>query len=346
MKKMIALAMAAILSLSALSGCSDPAAGTTAAADGGTTAAAAAPEGKLTPSTTENITVRMGTSATTSNNYVIFTGIGSLISNAFENYNMSAEISDGSAETVRMMAGGDWNMGILTTYAEYMGYHGQEVYSDVTPETFNFIMGGYPLACHLIVPEDSDIQSFEDIKGKTVGVTMGNVDPDFKIALEAYGMSLEDVNIKELSAGDVSTGLSDETLDAGFMIYGLPGAPISELAVTKGIKLVGLSDEAVSAIHEKYPYYSAITIPSGTYEGVDQDTDTYGSYMAVCGRTDLSEDFVYDYVKYVCEHTEELKTIHAIAPEFCKENANIGACIPVHPGAAKYFDEVGIEYEK
>lgn len=111
---------------------------------------------------------------------------------------------------------------------------------------------------------------------------------------------------------------------------------------SKGIKLISLDQEHIDKIVAENPFFFETTIPGGTYTGIDNDTVVIGTRNnLVCARS-VDEDVVYNVVKTIIEHQDELPDIHPQAKMFNKENAVDGALIDIHPGAAKYYKEIGI----
>ena len=155
-------------------------------------------------------------------------------------------------------------------------------------------------------------------------------------------MTTADVSVSELQLADVVNALNDGTVDAGVHITSYPLAAISDLAATKGLRLLSLPEDKIAGIAEKYPYFSKMIISGGAYQGIDEDVVTIGTLNTLICRADLDEEFVYNFVKTVCESTDDLGAIHPKAAEFNKDNTLVGAVIPIHPGAEKYYKEIGI----
>ena len=93
----------------------------------------------------------------------------------------------------------------------------------------------------------------------------------------------------------------------------------------------------------KYPWYAKYTIPAKTYPNQDKDVQTSAIKMVMFCRHDLSEDTVYQLTKSFWEHIDELgkaqKNLKGLKPaDAVKDIANL----PLHPGAAKYYKEIGV----
>jgi TRAP transporter TAXI family solute receptor len=90
------------------------------------------------------------------------------------------------------------------------------------------------------------------------------------------------------------------------------------------------------------PYYTAYTIPTGTYKGQDADVTTITVKATLIVSASLDEDTVYEMTKAIFDNIEEITKAHAKGAELSIENATSGMTAPFHKGAAKYFAEKGV----
>ena len=114
-------------------------------------------------------------------------------------------------------------------------------------------------------------------------------------------------------------------------------------ALTANCRLINISDDIIKKLQEKYPWYVKYTIPAGTYPNQKEAVNTSAIKMVMFCRHDLKEDTVYQMTKSFWEHIDELgqsqKNLKGLKPaDAVKDIANI----PLHPGAAKYYKEIGV----
>lgn len=203
----------------------------------------------------------------------------------------------------------------------------------------------YPNVFHMVVREDSDIQSLEDLKGKKVspGIAGYSGELAFKDMLSAVDMSYDDLGgVEYIGTADGADLLRDGHIDA---IVGMVAAPLStfqELDTTVGIRLLPLDAEVVTALNEKNEGYLPYTIKGGTYSNIAGDINTVAGYTVLLVNDDLmGEEAVYDLTKMLFENQEHWKTLSStmndFSPEYSVEN-NVG---DLHPGAERYYKEVG-----
>ncbi|RXT04323.1 TAXI family TRAP transporter solute-binding subunit [Ammoniphilus sp. CFH 90114] len=210
----------------------------------------------------------------------------------------------------------------------------------------NAIASLYNETVQIIVAKDSAIQTVDDLKGKrvSVGAPGSGTEANAMQILELHGLTFDDLGKTDrLAFGESASFIQDGTLDAAFVTAGTPTAAVNELAATKGVRVIGISDEKMSEIIAKYPYYAKQGIDAGTYPGFDQAVNTVAVKAQLVARAELDEEFVYKMTKAFYENLDQMKTVHAKAGEIKLEAAMEGVSLKVHPGAAKYFEEKGIK---
>ena len=103
-----------------------------------------------------------------------------------------------------------------------------------------------------------------------------------------------------------------------------------------------IGQEAVDKLMAEKPWYHTVVIPAGTYDGCDEDITTFAQYTALCARADVPEETVYNLVKTMMENADALEAVHKNAAGTCPERGIEGALTPMHPGAERYYKEVGV----
>ena len=146
------------------------------------------------------------------------------------------------------------------------GYNGERLFDSVV-DNFSVVAALYMEQVQ-IVTTNPDIQTVADLAGKTVsigaqgsGVWFNAVD-----VLSSYDID-PDTGIKPVyqSFGDSAESLKDKKIDAAFIVAGAPTPAIVDLAASGDVYLVSLDEAHTGSLLETSPYYSAYTIPAGTY---------------------------------------------------------------------------------
>ncbi|MGM0826892.1 MAG: TAXI family TRAP transporter solute-binding subunit [Bacillota bacterium] len=257
----------------------------------------------------------------------------------------SASTSGASAENMAAIKDSKTEIAFTQTDIASYASEGTEMFSDNKVENARGIATLYPETIQIVTTKDSGIKSVEDLKGKVVSVgeagsgTLLNA----KQILEVHGIALEDLEARNLSFDDSTTGIQDGTIDAAFITSGTPTGAVEGLAATEDITIVPVESGKISELIEKYPYYSEDDIPSGTYSKVDEAVTTVAVRAMLVTNADISEDVIYDVTKAIFENTDSIT--HAKGELIKAEDGLKGMGIELHPGAKKYFDEKGVSME-
>ena len=241
-----------------------------------------------------------------------------------------------------MIQSGTVQFGVAMTDVEEAAFKGTREFEG-SPVEICHVMGGYTTMLHMFVPKDSDVNSIGDLKGKKLAVSKGAMAQYYMpILLEAYGLTKDDVQITETALQDICDAVNDGNADFGVHITPFTSSPIADLAATKGIKLLSIDEEHIEKISSENPFFYKSVITGGTYTGVDQDTVVLGTRNNLICAKSVDDEIVYNVVKSIIEHHDDLADVHPQANQFNKENAVEGALIDIHPGAVKYYKEIGI----
>ncbi len=186
--------------------------------------------------------------------------------------------------------------------------------------------------------------SVEDLAGEAVivGDVGSGTELNAQQVLEAYGMTFDDVQKQNGDFTAVSDGIKDAKIAAGFTTAGAPTTSIVELSTTNDFELISLSQDAVDYLTSTYSFYVQEDLPVGTYTGIDEVITCVAVKAALVASEDLSEDVVYEFTKALFENLDDLKAGHAKFELVSAETALDGASAPVHPGALKYYEEIGV----
>ena len=147
--------------------------------------------------------------------------------------------------------------------------------------------------------------------------------------------------MQNLGFEDSANALKDGKIDAFFCTAGAPTTAISSLATTNDIVVLNVDGEEAAALIEKYPFYTAYDIPADTYPGMTEAAATVAVKATLIVADDLSEDLVYNLTKTLFENKAEVEAGNAKGSELDVNYAVEGVSVPFHPGAEKYFKEVG-----
>ena len=277
--------------------------------------------------------------------YPLGGGMSVVIQKTVEGFRCAAESTGASVENSRLVGNGDSDMGMVMGSVGYNASQGKAPFEKKYNIVALFQM--YPAPQHLVTTAQSGIKSIADLKGKKVSIDVpgSGCSTMAKIILEEAGFNLEkDLTIANLSQTESVQALKDGVIDAVFFNFAYPGSAVMDLAATRDIVLVPMDQKLADQIIKKYPYYVKIVIPGKTYAKVDQDVLCLGDSNVMIANKKMKNDVAYKIVKAIYSNVKEGKyaliNVHPVAAQLTPQNA-VNSPLPLHPGAAKYFREVG-----
>ena len=257
---------------------------------------------------------------------------------------IAVEVGGGSIANVNRIAAHEAAMGLVQNDVVFRAGRGDKPFREPVTN-LRMIASLYPEQVQCITSKNGRVKTFSDIRGKrvSVGAPGSGVADSLGAILSVAGIKYSDMDTDFLDFADTAERLQHDRLDVGFVLAGYPTAVVASLAEQKEIDLVAFESELLDALVESYPYFVKDSIPAGTYKGVDHDTPVPAVMAVLVCDADLPEELVYGITKAIFEHLDELKPIHEKAKAISLETALEGASVAVHPGAAKYYAENGLE---
>ena len=204
------------------------------------------------------------------------------------------------------------------------------------------IAGIYSNYIQIVASAESGIRSITDLKGKrvSVGAPKSGTELNARTVLGAAGLSYADLGKVEYLAFAESVDLmKNRQLDATLQSAGLGVSSIRDMSNSIDIVIVPIPAEVTARIGD--PAYQPASIPAGTYKGQTTDTPTASIINFLVSHADVTDDLAYAMTKGLFDNLEMMAAAHAAAKEIRREKALTGMPIPLHPGTARYYREVG-----
>ncbi len=201
----------------------------------------------------------------------------------------------------------------------------------------------YPNYIHLVASADSGIKSLADLKGKrvAVGAPKSGTELNARAIFKAAGLSYQDFAKTEyLPFGETVELMKNRQLDATLISAGLGVAAVRDLATAVRIVIVPITPELIARIGDAA--YQPATIPAKTYEGQSEAAATVAIPNFLATHEGVPAEVVYAMTKAMFENLDQMVAAHAAAKAISRENAFKGMPLPLHPGAEKYYREVGV----
>ncbi len=266
---------------------------------------------------------------------------------------MSAINSAGSGENVRLLRENEAQFAILQgLYGYYASKGTGPLKEDGAQKELRSVSMLWQNVEHFIVAADAaktgTVEDFVSLKGSSMALgkqNSGTIGSN-QALLEGLGIDIE----KDYSLVHAGYGPSAEALQNG-QVKGIStpaGAPVgavSQLMASAGesVKILDFTDEQLKTADGGRDLWTRYEIPAGTYPGQKEVVKTIAQPNFLAVRADATEENVYLITKTIYENLAFLQAIHPATKAMALEKAIAGLPVPLHPGAAKYYKEAGLE---
>lgn len=287
----------------------------------------------------------MGTGGTSGTYYAFGGVLGQYIKNN-AGIDVVVVSTDGSKANIESIAAGDYQLGTVQSDVMSYAWSGTRSFESGKVDSFRVVAGLYAEAVQLVTM-DPTIQTVADLKGKSVSIGAPNSGVYFNAidVLAAAGLTEQDIKAQYQSFADSADALKDGKIDAAFIVAGAPTAAITELCTTNDAFLVPIDGDIAAKLMADSPFYTAYTVPAGTYAGQDADVQTVTVKATLIVSANADEEQVYNLTKAIFDNAAAIAAENGKGAELSVENATTGMTVPFHPGAAKYFAEQGVTVE-
>jgi len=258
-------------------------------------------------------------------------------------WQITAEATKGTQENVRRLDKGELEFALANAAITFFAVRGQAKWEKEYP--IRSVMTLAPNVALFITPADSGIQSIADLKGKRVVVGPAGAGFEHFVGpiLEAHGVTYDDFSpLYDTQTGAVAL-LGDGSADAAFLGGAVPTSSITQACATRDIHFIPFDQSATDRLTEQYRFFDRRIIPARTYKG--QTDDFHGlnvGSMILVTSAQVDEETVYRFAKTLFEHAREVTEKHPAGKAINPENAVRDTGTPFHPGAIRYYREIGI----
>ena len=260
---------------------------------------------------------------------------------------VNIEQTGGPADNMMLVQDGAIELGMITMGIGYEGWHGLEGTAFEGQEHTNVraLFPMYSTFSQWWAHKNSGITSLQDLEGKQVGVgpTGGTPGTYHPLILELLGINARPV---WGATGDLVESHADGQIDANSQATGLPMAGLMSYEAQVGadnIVMLPIDGSDRDKIIEEYPYWTPGVIPADTYDFLDADLETIVVFNWAIVHKDLPDSLVYEIVDTVMTEHDRMLEVHAAAAETLPENVGTNTFLPLHPGAAQWFEDNGYD---
>jgi len=293
--------------------------------------------------------VTIGTGGITGVYYPTGGAIAKMINKKKKEYGIRAtvESTGGSVFNVNAVMNGDLEFGIVQSDRQFQAINGLAEWKDKgAQKDLRAVFSIHPESVTLVAAVDAGIKEIKDLKGKKVNIgNPGSGQRQNSIdALEAVGINPEkDLEAESIKASEAPGLLQDGRIDAFFYTVGHPSGAIKEATSgARKVRFASITD--IDELLAKFPYYAKSVVPVAMYPGAqnDKDVETFGVKATLVTSAKVPDEVVYAITKEIFDNFDEFKKLHPAYSTLTKESMLEGLSAPIHPGAMKYYKEVGL----
>jgi uncharacterized protein len=283
----------------------------------------------------------VGTASQGGTYFIYGTGLASLISESL-GINASGEVTGGPVQNATLVETGDHQIGLVTMGPAYEAWTGQsELAPGVEHKSLRALFPMYQTPFQAVALQSSGIDDVAALDGKRVSVgpaggTSATYWPRF---FEILGVAPQ---VSYAGASDATGQVKDGLIDTFAFSAGLPISAFAQIAAENDVNIFAFTDEQVQQILAERPELSAFEIPGGLYQGFPDAQQTVALWNFAVAHADMPESLAYEITKLVMENNERMLQVHSSAAETLAENTDKNGFLPYHPGAVRYFEEIGI----
>ena len=286
--------------------------------------------------------IRMATGGNTGTYYAFGSAFTQIITEKAK-IPITIQSTGASKANIQLLDTNEADMAIVQNDVMDYAWKGIDLFNGEQIQSFRTVAALYAEVCQVVANPSSGIRTIADLKGKNVSVGDAGSGTEFNARqiLEVYGITFNDIVKQNLSFGASADALRDNKIDAFFCVAGAPTPAIVDLATGKEIVILELDDAHAAQLRQMYPFYSQYPIPAGSYRGQTTAIKTPAVKATIIASTRLSEDLVYRFTKALFENKADIERAHVKGEELSPAYAVDGVSVEFHPGAVKYFREIG-----
>ncbi len=276
--------------------------------------------------------------------YPLGVALSQVYARTIPNAKATAQVTKASAENLNLLQAGRGELAFTLADALSDAWQGNAEAGFATKlDKLRGLSATYNNYIQIVASADSGIRTLADLKGKrvSVGAAKSGTELNARAVFKAAGLTYGDLSkVEYLPFGESVELIKNRQLDATLQSAGLGVASIRDLATAVKIVVVPVPNDVVAKIGDAA--YQATVIPANTYEGQTADVPTAAIPNFLVTHSGVSDDLAYRMAKSLYDNLDSLTAAHNAAKSIKRESAVKGMPVPLHPGAERYYREVGV----
>ena len=276
--------------------------------------------------------------------YPVGVALSQIYAKSIPNVRATAQVTKASAENLNLLQAGRGELALALADSVSDAWKGEaEAGFPKKLDKLRGLSGTYSNYIQIVANADSGIKTLADLKGKriSVGAAKSGTELNARAIFKAAGLTYADLaKVEYLPFGESVELIKNRQLDATLQSAGLGVASIRDLSTSVKIVVVPVPADVVAKVGDAA--YQTAVIPANTYTGQTQDVPTAAIPNFLVTHSGVSDELAYQMAKQMYENIDTLYAAHNAAKVIKRENAIKGMPVPLHPGAERYYREVGL----
>ena len=276
--------------------------------------------------------------------YPMGVALSQIYAKSIPNVRATAQVTKASAENLNLLQAGRGELALALADSVSDAWKGEaEAGFPKKLDKLRGLSGTYSNYIQIVANADSGIKTLADLKGKriSVGAAKSGTELNARAIFKAAGLTYADLaKVEYLPFGESVELIKNRQLDATLQSAGLGVASIRDLSTSVKIVVVPVPADVVAKVGDAA--YQPAVIPANTYTGQTQDVPTAAIPNFLVTHSGVSDELAYQMAKQMYENIDTLYAAHNAAKAIKRENAIKGMPVPLHPGAERYYREVGL----
>jgi hypothetical protein len=261
------------------------------------------------------------------------------------NLSCGVESTSGAVSNLKGLALNKFDFVIARSEHLTANYKGIDKWEGKPNSDLRAVFNLYPDTVKLIVNVDAGIDSIDDLKGKRVNLRYSNraVGQVAVYALASVGIDYKN-ELFNMNTAEFVKSFCDGEIDAFFYLSADPSGYVRDaLSCKKKARIIPIS--MANGLIKKYPFFVKVKTQSNLYPNTKNrdDIETFGVWSTLVTSAKVPEDIVYTLTKEIFENLGGLKRVHPAYASVKKEDMLESFTVPIHPGALRYYKEVGLQ---
>ncbi|MDJ0724649.1 MAG: TAXI family TRAP transporter solute-binding subunit [Prochloraceae cyanobacterium] len=309
--------------------------------------------------TNNNNALILATATTGGTFYPVGVAISTLINQKLtesDRISINAINSAGSGENIQLLKNKEADLAILQGLFGAMAWQGKGKYESKPEKNLRSITMLWENVEHFVISgkyiKTGNIEDLKSIKGQTfsIGKRNSGTEVSGRTILNELGFDVDnDFRLEFIGYKESSAALQNDRIAGMNTPAGIPVSAVTQAYAAMGnnnLTILDFTKEQLEKVNTNYSVWNLYKIPANTYPGQSQDIMTIAQPNFLAVRPGIEENVVYKVTKTIYENLSFLQNIHKATLAMKLERAIKGLPIPLHPGAVKYYQEVGMNIPK